>query len=86
MKKFLSASSEDPPQSSTLIAVHPARLREEYELGLTDQAKDEHARKLIRIYGSLSVTSLFLIAILFGSTTNILFAAIVIQTLLHLLL
>lgn len=85
MKKYL-PEDDNPPQSSTLIAVHPNRLQEEYEHGRADQLKEEHSKKLTRIWMSLGVTSMILTSVFFGASTSILFLALIIQTLLHIFL
>lgn len=84
MKKYLPEDSSPP--STTLIAVHPARLKEEYDLGRSDQLKDEHERKLVRIYGSLGITGIFLIAIMMGASPGILSGALILQFILSILL
>lgn len=84
MKKYL--PDVDSHSSITLVAVHPAKLKEEYELGKSNQLKDEHERKLVRIYGGLGIISIFLIAILMGASSSILCGALILQLILSILL
>ena len=84
MRKYL--PDVNSHSSITLIAVDPARLNEEYNLGKSDQLKDEHERKLVRIYGSLGIITIFLIAILMGASSSILNGALILQIILNILL
>jgi len=52
--------------TQTLIVVGVNRLKEEYELGKSDQIKNEHERKFTRVIISLGVTALSVIASFFG--------------------
>ena len=84
MQKYL--SEDNSPQSITLIAVSPARLREEYEMGRSDQLRDEHGRKLIRIYASAGIILTSMVLHLAGTSPTILLPSVLLQFLLHLAL
>jgi hypothetical protein len=84
MNKYLPKINLHP--SVVLVAVHPDRMKEEYNLGKLNQMKDEHERKLVRIYGSLGITAIFLIAILMGASPSILSGALILQFILSILL
>ena len=84
MQKYL--PEDNSPQSTTLIAVRPTRLREEYEIGRSDQLADEHGRKLIRIYASAGIILTSMVLLLLGTSPIILYPSLLLQFLLHITL
>jgi len=82
---LMGSSRRHVDDTQTLIVVGVNRLREEYELGKSDQMKDEHWRKQLRIAIGVGVSGFGI----FGSLMNFEsapFAALFINLMVHILL
>lgn len=66
MRMLMGGTRRHVDDTQTLIVVGVNRLKEEYELGKSDQIKNEHERKFTRVIISLGVTALSVIASFFG--------------------
>lgn len=66
MRMLMGGTRKHVDDTQTFILVGVNRLQEEYDLGKSDQLKDEHQRKFTRIIISLGVTALSITASFFG--------------------
>ncbi len=85
MKMLMGGNRKHLDDTQTLIVVGINRLREEYDLGKSDQMKDEHWRKQARIIMGFAFTSLSIIGYLLGFETAP-FAALFIHCIIHIVL
>jgi len=85
MRMLMGSTKKHVDDTQTMIVVGVDRLREEYELGKSDQMKDEHWRKQVRIMVGLGITAFSIVGFLLGSETAP-FAALFIHCLVHIIL
>lgn len=85
MRMLMGGTKKHVDDTQTFIMVGVDRLREEYELGKTDQMKDEHWRKQLRISLGIGVSLMGLIGSFCGIGTMPL-AALFIHCLVHVIL
>ena len=80
-------SLKSPYETTTLVAVPPRRLQDEYNSGRSDQQHDEHARKQIRIALGFGATLLTIVTALVGfQSSPVLWGAILFHCALHVIL
>lgn len=85
MRMLMGGTKKHVDDTQTFIMVGVNRLREEYELGKSDQMKDEHWRKQLRISLGIGVSSVGLIGAFFGVETMPL-TALFVHCLVHIVL
>lgn len=85
MRMLMGGTKKHVDDTQTMIVVGINRLREEYDLGKSDQMKDEHWRKQVRIAVGLGVTAFSIVGSLFGSEAAP-FAALFVHCIIHVIL
>ena len=85
MRMLMGSSKRNLDDTQTLIVIGVNRLREEYEAGRSDQMRDEHWRKQLRIAIGVGVSGLGIVGSIAGIEGAPL-AALFVNLLVHVIL